>query len=424
MIIENMDKPLACLEISTEAVKLLIGYELSGQPVVLYTKSVPCHCVSADGSIQDKEALKKALDQFHKIEDENAKVRVDVQEVCIVLPSTGLNVYTNRKASTVVSPEYRVGKIDVNNVISQIKKEVPPPGNEIVDIIPDLFFLDSGKPTLDAPIGEKGSQLAIQAKVFVLPNAIANGYKVALEENEFRVKSRAVAAYCYAELFKSYKDLPTSYLLVDIGANITTVSLIGRASPYGAMSFARGSSSLTKKIEENFHISKEEAEKLKCSRGYDERRISYNPPICQGYDENGIKKNFLQQDLNQVIMDWLEDYAPLLNQAIAGALKSMRDGQNQIPMILTGGGSRLFGLKKLLANHLKGRDMKVVTPRSIGARDPSFGALLGLVMSRAHYRGSLEESKTGVVSVEREAPQKERKPAKRKRGSLEEDDVL
>ena len=423
MIIEIMEKPLACLEISTEAVKLLIGYELSGQPIVLYTKTVPCHCVSADGSIQDKEALKKALEQFHVIEDEAAKIRVAVKEVCLVLPSAGLNVYTNRKASTVVSPDYRVGKIDVNNVISQIKKEVPPQGHEIVDIIPDLFFLDQGKPTLDAPIGEKSSSLAIQAKVFVLPNAIANGYKLLLEENDFRVKSRAVAAYCYAELFKSYKDLPTSYLLVDIGANITTVSLIGRGSPYGAMSFARGSSSLTKKIEESFHISKEEAEKLKCDRGYDERRISYNPPVCQGNDEYGQKKNYLQQDLNQVIMDWLEDYAPLLKQAVTSALRNMRDGQDQIPMLLTGGGSKLFGLKRLLANYCQGREIQVVAPRSIGARDPSFGAMLGLLMGRAHYRGSLEESKTGVVSVMREAEEKDKKPAKRRKDN-EEDDIL
>ncbi|MBO4541297.1 MAG: hypothetical protein J5736_04905, partial [Bacilli bacterium] len=134
-----MDKPLACLEISTEAVKMLIGYELSGQPIVLYSKEVPCHCVSADGSIQDKQALAKALSQFHEIEDENAKIRVGVLEVYLLLPSIGLNVYTNRKASTVVSPEYRVGKIDVNNVISQIVKETPPPGNDIVDIIPDQF---------------------------------------------------------------------------------------------------------------------------------------------------------------------------------------------------------------------------------------------------------------------------------------------
>ena len=402
----------------------MIGYELSGQPVVLYTKEVPCHCISADGSIQDKQALAKALNQFHEIEDENAKIRVGVLEVCLLLPSTGLNVYTNRKASTVVSPEYRVGKIDVNNVISQIKKEMPPPGNEIVDIIPDQFFLDQGAPTLDAPIGEKSSQLSIQAKVFVLPKAIADGYKVAVEENGFRVKSRAVAAYCYAELFKSYKDLPTSYLLLDIGANITTVSLIGRGSPYGAMCFARGANSLTKKIEESFHLSHEEAEKLKRERGYDERRISYNPPICHVEDETGQSKNYLQQDLNQVIIDWVEDYVPLLQQAITGVLKNMRDGKDEIPMLITGGGSKLFGLKKLLANHFKGREMQVVAPRSIGARNPGYGALLGLIMSRAHYRGSLEESKTGVVSVEREAPEKNKKAKKTRRSNNDEDDIL
>ena len=97
-----MDKPLACIEISSTGVRLLIGYEISGQPVVLYSKEENGDFINPDGTIKDADALIAALSKFHEIHDENAKWNINVKEVCLILPSCGLNVFTSKKTSTVV----------------------------------------------------------------------------------------------------------------------------------------------------------------------------------------------------------------------------------------------------------------------------------------------------------------------------------
>ena len=396
-----MDKPLACFEISSQAVRLLIGYELSDGIVVVYTKEEKGSFLNPDGTLKDANGLIETLRTFQSINDENAKLHITIQEVCLLLPSCGLSVYTSQKSTVVVSPDYKVAKLDITNVLTQINKEMAPAGISIVDIIPDDFILDDGQRRSEPPLGLKSRTLAIQAKVFGLPTTIVHGYKSAVERAGFRVKQCAVAAYSYAELHKTYKDLPESYLLVDIGSDITTVSLIGKCSPYRAFNFARGGASLTEKIASSLRISLDAAERLKCRFGYDDRRISYNPPIVTGKNEKGVETQYFQQDLNQAIVEWVDDYLPHLNAAIDTTLKNMGNGKDSLPILFTGGASRLNGLLKILKNHFQSRKLLVVTPRSIGARESKWSPLLGLVRACSHYRGSLEDGTHGVISVSR-----------------------
>ena len=328
-----------------------------------------------------------------------------------------------------MSPDYKVAKLDITNVLTQINKEMPPQGVSIVDIIPDNFILDDGQRREDPPLGLQSRTLAIQAKVFGLPTTIVHGYKSSLERAGFRVKQCAVAAYSYAELHKTYKDLPDSYVLVDIGGDITTVSLIGRGSPYRAFNFARGGNSLTEKIASSLHLGLNEAETLKCRFGYDDRRISYNPPIAVSKNEKGGDTSYFQQDLNQAIVEWCDDYLPHLNVAIDNALKNMGIGKDSLPILFTGGTSRLNGLLKILKNHYQGRKLLSITPRSVGAREPKWSPLLGLIRACSHYRGSLEDGTHGVISVSRgdsmQADRASKGPRRLKvKTSREDDDII
>ena len=98
-----MDKPLACFEISSQAVRLLIGYELSDGIVVVYTKEEKGSFLNPDGTLKDANGLIETLRTLQSINDENAKLHITIQEVCLLLPSCGLSVYTSQKSTVVVS---------------------------------------------------------------------------------------------------------------------------------------------------------------------------------------------------------------------------------------------------------------------------------------------------------------------------------
>jgi cell division protein FtsA len=405
-----MDKPLACIEISSDSIKLLIGYELNGQAVVLYTKEKEIPGAIQDGQIVDMAGLVKALNEFHSITDDIAKLKINISEACLVLPSLGLQVYQNNKTTNVVSPEGLIAKVDIANVVSLVNKESVPNGNDILDIIPDEFVLDKGQRFANPPIGEKSQTLTIRAKVHALPHNVVYQYKAALNQAGFRLKKAAVAAYCYSQLFASYKDLPQSYVLVDIGAKLTTVSLVGAGSPYASLYFAKGSDSLTQEIADAFVILPPAAKKLKEDYGYDERKISFDPAITSGTDAGGNRCDFYQRDLNAVIASFSEDYLSLLSNAIAQLLGKYGAKFDTLPLQLTGGGSRLNGLLPLLQKAFPKREVHLILPRSIGARDPRYAALLGLVLASSGYTGSLEDSFKGVVTVSRQETPKPKDP--------------
>jgi cell division protein FtsA len=397
-----MDKPLACIEISSDSIKLLIGYELGGNACVLYTKEKEIPGCIEDGKIVDMANLVKGLEEFHTITDDVAKLKINIAEACLVLPSLGLQVYQNNKTTNVVSPEGLIAKVDIANVVSLVNKEAVPDGNEILDIIPDEFVLDKGQRFANPPIGEKSNSLTIRAKVHALPHETVYQYKSALNQAGYRLKKTCVAAYCYSELFKSYKDLPQSYVLVDIGAKLTTVSLIGAGSPYASLFFAKGGDNLTQEIADSFTILPAEAKKLKEDYGYDERKISFDPPICSGSDAAGNPCSFFQKDLNAIMLSYLEDYESLLSNAIAQLLGKYGAKFDSLPLVLTGGGSKLNGLLPLLSKSFPKREIHLVIPRSIGARDPRYASLLGLVLASSGYTGSLEDNFKGVVAVSRQ----------------------
>ena len=145
----------------------------------------------------------------------------------------------------------------------------------------------------------------------------------------------------------------------------------------------------------------DEARKIKEDKGYIERNISYNPPICVGKDEYGRDCDYHQQDLNKIILSYVADYAALLKNSLNQLLSSYGSSLDTLPILITGGGCRLNGFIKLLAPSFPNRELIYAYSRTIGAREPSYAALLGLLSAAYSYKGSLVDNSKGVITVVR-----------------------
>ena len=93
-----------------------------------------------------------------------------------------------------------------------------------------------------------------------------------------------------------------------------------------------------------------------------------------------------------------------------------------LPFILIGGASKLNGLRSIFELHYPNREIYFVTPKSIGARDPSYVNLLGLILASSHYGGTLEDNYRGMAEVSRVNKTMEKK--KKEKSSSPEDDSL
>lgn len=410
---------IGCLEIGSDALRVVLGYELGGEPVVVFAHESPYPGLVKEDQINLNE-VSAALASFHSITDPARKVTVNLTNVNLVLPSAGFKVYANEKSTAIVNPEAGVEKIDVTNVISLVNQQSLPAGLSLVDVIPDKFILADGSVYGNPPLGKKTTSLEVKAKIHCLPTEIKDVYNKAVSLAGYRVNKQAVSAYCAAKLIASYKDLPATYILLDMGSRVSTLSFIGEGSPYSSLYFYQGGADLSEKIASTFGLDFQTAEKIKQKYGYDPKLISYNPDLATGTKDDGTITHVKQAELNNVIEEYFHGYNVTLSNCLATLMKDYPGSEYAgLPVLLVGGASKLAGLQFFLSQALPGREIKEVVPRSIGARDPKYANLLGLLLC-CKYSGSLADNQRGVAPLSRTSAKKD----KGKRRPSPEDDAL
>ena len=418
-----MKKPLACLEITSESIKMLVGYEEEGKPIPLYAVEKPIPGIIRNGTIADQDALISALSSFHKITDEHAKLNMSICEICLVLPPIEFSVYEADESTNTVKSDNQIQELDISNVIGLVRKKRLPNNDEMVDIIPDTFILDDRRSMATPPLGERSSMLGVHALIHAMPGYIKNQFLSIAARSGFRVKKSCVSSYCNALLATTISDIPTKYVLVDIGGKITSLSLIARQKPfYGSKCFFLGGDHLTQKIVEAFGIPYEIAEQIKKEYGLDMRNRRFERPLFQS--ESSSSNKIYQKNLNSVIQTEADSFVALLRENL-NEIEQKSGVTEKLPLVFTGGGGQLYGLDSLLQNAFSDRPVLFMKPQVVGCRKPGYSALLGLILAASQYTGSLEDNYINVTNVSR-VPAVEKNSGKKKRNinKKTEDDVL
>lgn len=393
----------AVLEITSTKAKFLLGFALSGQPYVLYYAEKPIRGLIKDGKIVDEAKVAALISSFSHIEDEALKVKIDASQVALVLPPQGLQVFQDSKTSYVVDVSGVIGKIDVSNVMSLVKKEIVSGEAEIVDIVPDCFLLEGKGVYRYPPLGEKSNSITIQAKIHTLPKDIVYSYRKTAEKAGFRIKRKSVSPYLANQLLLSDKDMPDSCIYIDMGAGMTSISLIGKGALYGTVCFPKGGDELDSYLAASLKVDEDTARSLKENFGYDLRFTSFAPPIFVGADTEGNRIKIFSNQLNEAIKTYYEDYCGYLGGAITSLLSKQGnpDSLSNLPLVLCGGSSCINGLKDLLSPIQGSREIIHFVPKCIGGRDPGMVNLLGMLVAEGRYRGTLEDDYHGVATLSR-----------------------
>lgn len=397
-----MKKVVAILEISSACVKLVIGYELNNQPQVIYTLVKPTSQIVDNGRFVDTILLQDTLRNLTSIDDPCARLRISINEVVLILPPYGLDVFDINQSTLVVGEDSKVSNLDIRNIYNLIRKSKIPISNELIDIIPDHFVLDDGTSYLNAPLGKPSESLTIQAKVHTLPPHIQNNYEGITHNSGFDVKRCLIAPFVANELIHCKKDMPNDYILVDIGSHVTTISAIGGKKLIASRHFSWGGHNITSSIGTAFNISEEEAEKIKITYGLDKKLPKFPVTICLTDDGNGNSTKHYVTELNQIIKSELDTFVMQLNTSINNLFQGYDQSLiRSLPLILTGGGAALNGLIPYITSKVQSDEVKLFTPKTIGARHPMFTNCLGAIVANKKYQTVFDESHPKIGTVTR-----------------------
>lgn len=397
-----MEKPVAIIEITDSCVRLVVGNVVNNKPIIIYTTEKPISGLVARGEIVDFANLVSVISSLTSIKDEEAKLIINVTEATVIFPPIGFQIFQTEKTTNVVSPTSIIEKIDIQNVISLVKKEPVPGRNEIVDIIPDSFILEQNRAFSVPPIGQKSNSITIFPKVHTLPVRVVSSYKEAVENSHIRAKRCLVSPYAISDLIKASEGTPSNYILVDINAGYSAITTIGNHSPFSSAHFLLGENDLILAVSSAFGISEDKAKDLLDTYGINDRSLNFKPVIATSVMDNGSQRTFTLDDLNDVIRHFMKDYFTQLDAAYYSLLSGSSEKAKQLPIIIIGGFDNLYGFENLAKQHfIDASDVILFSTKCIGARDSKYAATIGALLVSSRYKGSLSDQRAKVSQVGR-----------------------
>ena len=397
-----MERPNAVIEITNNVIRLVVGYVVNDKPAIIFTHEVDNHDVIRNGEIVDFDALVEILGQMKVISDNESHVRITLKEVTLLLPAIGFSVFKNEKSTGVVSQASKVQQLDIQNAIALVEKDPIPNGQSVIDIIPIKFGLDGGRTSSIPPINETSSSLTVSAFIHTLPSHIYESYVSAFEKVDIAIKRCFVSVYALSELARNKGTMPQNYILMDMGHEITSLTIIGNNYPYNSTHIYYGGLNLAKLVSENLNISVPDAISYAYKYGVDKREASFNPKIGNSLpDLTGQVSSFTSKDLTALILKFFEDYKARIEAGLNALCEGYSDEVKKLPFVITGGLSTLPGIKEFIKDNFV-NEAHYLAPNSVGVRNPRFSASIGALLLSSRYRGSLSDQKAKVAEVKRE----------------------
>ena len=396
-----MDKPIAAIELGSKKLKLVVGYEIDGQVYVLYTLTKPYGFCIEGGNFIDASKVAETIKSIREFTDPSAKLKLNISDVLLCLPPYGLGIYQTRQVTTVVTEDSKISNLDIKNIYALIRNSAYPLNDKaLVDVVPESFTLDHGRIFARPPMGESSSTLTVSAKVQTLPSVLVDNYQTVLANGGMVSRRNVISSLAATELISSYPNMPSSFILVDIGSNITTVSFIGNGALYGSTFFEWGGDNITERIIEKFNINEADAEKYKIMYGIDYREMNFKAPICTTDDGSGHDVHHYNDELNAIIKGELDIFVQQLNDAINDIVAQHDKSYRSFPMILVGGGAELNGLVQYITPKVMSETVEVIRPKTLGARNATFTNCLGAILTYSKYPNLNDEShpRVGVLS--------------------------
>lgn len=385
----NRNQNFTIVEIGNYTTKMISGSFSGNKPYIYCLKEIKSLGLTENGSITNAsmEKASEIIKEILTVEDEVIGNKCSLNTPLVVLPPNGMKVFQEKKDSSVTGRSTNgelIDEDDITQLLNNIKASIvgKAPDYQIVDVIPDIYHYGN-RTSKTPPIGEKATQIMATASVHCVPKGLFRTYIDAFKAAEVTPKGYGVAPYGASQLISLENPDLEAYLILDMGGYSSKVSFIGNGSLFQTLCLPVGMNSLTEALAKAFSISLDKAEEIKKTYGYSLRKTKFETPIAK----NAQGETFRQEDLNNVLKAWFMEYdvkikntiEEVLEPTLSGNISQLQDVFLSCPIFLIGGGAGLYGIEELLKPASGSHELKAFIPSVIGARDPKYANILGLL---------------------------------------------
>jgi len=348
------------------------------------------------GYITDMEASEVAVREAVELAERMSGVTVDD-----VWASFGAGGLVSDLANVEVElGGHQVEQSDVDQLLLAGRNAINRTGQVVLHAHPALFTIDRNE-GVKQPIGLFADKLGVDIHVVAADAAPLKNIDYVIRSAHLGVNAIIASPVAAAVACLTEEERDIGVALVELGAEVTNVSLHAGGMLVGLRSIAIGSRDITDDIACAFGIQRRDAERLKTFYGSamtsprDNHEMIDARPV--GGDDNGEPMRLTRAQLMTVIRARIET----LTGEIEAALKELGfTGPVGRQVVLTGGGAELKNIADYMQGVL-GRAVRVGRPRTITGlpeahSGPAFATLVGLANLAASGSGDIRDIATAT----------------------------
>lgn len=365
---------------------MIMGETETGELVVLGSGHRASQGIKR-GYVTDMKAATYAIRDAVERAERNAGT--NVQSVWVACSGAGLKSRVSKVEIEIGGR--RIEEDDVEHLLIAARDTIQPDGRTVLHAQPAHYTLD-GAHGVANPRGLHAERLGVDVHVMLADGAPVRNLMEAVQSAHLEVEAVVAAPLASSFACLSIEERELGVALVEIGGDVTNVSVFAGGMLLGLHAIPMGSGDITDAVASAFGIRRFQAERLKCVSGSaiaspsDHREMipvngpndDATGPVARGADD---KNRIPRAELVSVVTQHLSQ----LTREIGNALKNMGfSGNSAGQVVLTGGGAELDGLAEFTQSAL-GLPVRIGrTPSLKGLPEahatPGFSTLAGLCL--------------------------------------------
>jgi cell division protein FtsA len=287
-------------------------------------------------------------------------------------------IYTRNNSENEIAQE------DINALVKDMHKLVMNPGEEIIDVIPQEYIVDS-QHGIKNPIGMAGVRL--EANFHIITGHVSNVQNIrrCVENAGLQIKHFVLEPIASADAVLTQEEKDEGVVLVDIGGGTTDVAIFYEGIIRHTAVIPFGGNVITEDIKEGCKIIRRHAENLKVRFGSAfASESNEHEVVCIPGFRGKDPKEITLRNLAKIIQSRMEDIIELVHYEIenSGFSKKILAG-----IVVTGGGAQMKHLTQLF-EYTTGIDTRIGYPNEHLANptqldnlaSPMYSTGIGLVL--------------------------------------------
>lgn len=250
------------VDISFSKVSLVIGkVDGSNQIQLIVASHKECDLESKSNSLGfDEDSLISILSEV--VEEAERISKLKINSAYVSLQGNKLQILQKQATKIINNREQRVTENDVISTILNIGKSEVPDGDTIIDIIPDVFELETGEMVKD-PINKTSSKITLYAQAITAKKSYINDLKRVFEKAGLNIDGYSPKILAEKRFYLEDGEQQENVLMIDMGHRKTEVGLFIQGTFIYANTLNFGGNDITEDMEYVFGINHTEADKLK-----------------------------------------------------------------------------------------------------------------------------------------------------------------